>query len=61
VPSSAEPLWVAKTPDRHSRSPSTEPQDGWEREGEDDYFFHESSERRAFPLGINLISYVMTH
>jgi len=35
--------------------------DGWEREGEDDFFFHEFSEKRAFPLGINIIFYVMTH
>ncbi len=35
--------------------------DGWEREGEDDYFFHEFSEKRAFPLGINIIFYAMTH
>ena len=35
--------------------------DGWEREGEDDYFFHEFSEKRAFPLGINIIFYLMTH
>jgi hypothetical protein len=35
--------------------------DGWEREGENDYFFHEFSEKRAFPLGINIIFYVMTH
>jgi hypothetical protein len=35
--------------------------DGWEREGEDDGFFHEFSEKRAFPLGINIIFYVMTH
>jgi len=35
--------------------------DGWEREGEDDYFFHEFSEKRAFPLGINIIVYCMTH
>ncbi len=35
--------------------------DGWEREGEDDYFFHEFSEKRAYPLGINIIFYVMTH
>ena len=35
--------------------------DGWEREGEDDHFFHEFSEKRAFPLGINIIFYVMTH
>ncbi|MCX6902075.1 MAG: DUF4159 domain-containing protein [Verrucomicrobia bacterium] len=35
--------------------------DGWEREGEDDYFFHEFSEKRAYPLAINIIYYVMTH
>ncbi len=35
--------------------------DGWEREGENDYFFHEFSEKRAFPLGINIIFYAMTH
>ncbi len=35
--------------------------DGWEREGEDDGFFHEFSEKRAFPLGINMIFYLMTH
>ncbi|TMP99022.1 MAG: DUF4159 domain-containing protein [Verrucomicrobia bacterium] len=35
--------------------------DGWEREGEDDYFFHEFSEKRAYPLGINIIFYLMTH
>jgi hypothetical protein len=35
--------------------------DGWEREGEDDGFFHEFSEKRAYPLGINIIFYLMTH
>jgi len=35
--------------------------DGWEREGEDDYFFHLFSESIAFPLGINIIFYAMTH
>ncbi len=35
--------------------------DGWEREGEDDAFFHEFSEKRAYPLGINIIYYLMTH
>ena len=40
---------------------NTDNGDGWEREGSDDYFFHEFSEKRAFPLGINIIFYVMTH
>ncbi len=35
--------------------------DGWEREGEDDGFFHEFSEKRAYPLGINILFYLMTH
>lgn len=35
--------------------------DGWEREGESDYFFHEFSEKRAYPLAINTIFYLMTH
>ncbi len=35
--------------------------DGWEREGESDYFFHEFSEKRAYPLGINILFYLMTH
>ena len=35
--------------------------DGWEREGEYDEFFHAFSEKRAFPLGINIIFYAMTH
>ena len=35
--------------------------DGWEREGEDDQYFHTYSEKIAYPLGINLIVYLMTH
>jgi len=35
--------------------------DGWEREGEDDGFFHEFSEKRAYPLAVNVIFYLMTH
>ncbi len=34
---------------------------GWEREGEDPYFFRVFSENRAFPLGINAVFYLMTH
>jgi len=40
---------------------NTDNGDGWEREGEDDYFFHEFSEKRAYPLGFNIIFYLMTH
>ena len=35
--------------------------DGWEREGEDEWYFHEFSEKRAYPLGINIVFYAMTH
>jgi hypothetical protein len=35
--------------------------DGWEREGENEFYFREFSEKRAYPLGINIIFYAMTH
>ena len=35
--------------------------DGWEREGENDEYFHRYSEKIAYPLGINLVVYLMTH
>jgi hypothetical protein len=35
--------------------------DGWEREGENEWYFHEFSEKRAYPLGINIVVYAMTH
>ena len=35
--------------------------DGWEREGEDPWYFKEFSEKKAYPLGINVIVYAMTH
>jgi hypothetical protein len=35
--------------------------DGWEREGDNQYYFHEFSEKRAYPLGINIVFYAMTH
>jgi hypothetical protein len=35
--------------------------DGWEREGEDEYFFHRFSEQIAYPMAINIIFYAMTH
>ncbi len=40
---------------------NTDNGDGWEREGESDYFFHNFSEKISFPLGINIIFYTMTH
>lgn len=35
--------------------------DGWEREGEDAGYFREMSEKWAYPLGINIVTYAMTH
>ncbi len=35
--------------------------DGWEREGVDEWYFHEFSEKKSYPLGINIIVYAMTH
>jgi hypothetical protein len=40
---------------------NTDNGDGWEREGEDVYFFHRFSENIAYPLAINIIVYSMTH
>ena len=35
--------------------------DGWEREGENEWYFHEFSEKQAYPMGINIVFYAMTH
>lgn len=35
--------------------------DGWEREGEKKEYFQKFSEKIAYPLGINIIFYLMTH
>ena len=35
--------------------------DGWEREGESPWYFKEFSEKKAYPLGINIVFYAMTH
>ena len=35
--------------------------DGWEREGEEKEYFHLYSERLSYPLGINIVTYAMTH
>lgn len=35
--------------------------DGWEREGENVNYFREMSEKWAYPLGINIVTYAMTH
>ena len=35
--------------------------DGWEREGEDEWYFKEFSEKKAYPMGINIVFYALTH
>ncbi|AGA24845.1 DUF4159 domain-containing protein [Singulisphaera acidiphila] len=35
--------------------------DGWEREGMDSGYFHEFSEKKSYPMGINIVTYAMTH
>ena len=35
--------------------------DGWEEEATDPWYFSEFSEKKAYPLGINIVFYVMTH
>ncbi|MFP6903630.1 MAG: DUF4159 domain-containing protein, partial [Verrucomicrobiota bacterium] len=35
--------------------------DGWEREGENHWYFKEFSEKKAFPMGINIVFWAMTH
>jgi hypothetical protein len=35
--------------------------DGWEREGESEYYFREFAEKKAYPMGINIVFYAMTH
>jgi hypothetical protein len=35
--------------------------DGWEREGVDRGYFEAYSEKWAYPLGINIVTYAMTH
>jgi hypothetical protein len=40
---------------------NTDNGDGWEREGDNEYYFREFAEKKAYPLGINIIFYAMTH
>ena len=35
--------------------------DGWEREGESPEYFKEMAEKWSYPLGINIVTYAMTH
>ena len=40
---------------------NTDNGDGWEEEGVSAYYFREFSEKKAYPLGINIVFYAMTH
>ena len=40
---------------------NTDNGDGWERESFSDYYFHNFSEKIAYPLGVNIVFYAMTH
>jgi len=35
--------------------------DGWEREGENVDYFKQFSEKKSYPMGINIVTYAMTH
>jgi hypothetical protein len=35
--------------------------DGWEREGMAEWYFNEFAENKAYPMGINIVVYAMTH
>lgn len=35
--------------------------DGWEREGVAEWYFEEYSEKKAYPMGINIVVYALTH
>jgi hypothetical protein len=40
---------------------NTDNGDGWEEEGTDEWFFHEFSENKNYPLAFNIVYYAMTH
>jgi hypothetical protein len=35
--------------------------DGWEREGENAEYFEQFSKKKSYPMGINIVTYAMTH
>ena len=40
---------------------NTDITDGWEREGENSDYFEKFSEKVSYPIGVNLVFYLMTH
>ena len=43
-----------------AHDPHTDIADGWEREAEEDEYFYRFS-LKAYPVGINIVLYAMTH
>jgi hypothetical protein len=35
--------------------------DGWEQEGQSEWYFNEFCQNKAYPMGINIVVYAMTH
>ncbi len=35
--------------------------DGWEREGENEWYFREFSEKKSYPMGVNIVFWALTH
>ena len=60
-----EPHYMAYFDDKHRMvalmAHNCDITDGWEREGDNEWYFHEFSEKQAFPMGINIVFYAMTH
>jgi hypothetical protein len=40
---------------------NTDLADGWERDGENEYYTREFSLKKAYPMGINIVVYALTH
>jgi hypothetical protein len=40
---------------------NTDLADGWEREGVDEYYHREFSLKKAYPMGINIVVFALTH
>ncbi|MFN0056071.1 MAG: DUF4159 domain-containing protein [Planctomycetales bacterium] len=61
----AEPHYLGLFDDRERMMAiichNTDLGDGWEREAEDGEYFRQFSERWSYPLGINIVTYAMTH
>jgi hypothetical protein len=64
-PDATEPHYMALYDEKGSMMVlmclNTDTGDGWEREGDNEWFFHEFSESQAYPLGINIVVYALTH